>query len=138
VPEIAETSNPALPPDLRHRLEQFLQRVDRLRVEDLPMFATRPLDQAGYDESLNAATHAAFDYGRRATIDEVHREAIASLGRHIGRQIDMTAGTTMDLIRLRESLTACLTALVLWDVLDDAYRGHLIGPWAALIDEAAA
>jgi hypothetical protein len=145
VPDVAETSGRALPPDIRRRLEQFLQRLDRLRVEDLPMFATRPIDQAAYDESVRAAAHAAFDSGRRTMLDQIHRDATAWLNRLFSRHqfypewagghIGLTPGTARDAVRLREALTGCLSALVLWDVLDDVYRGHLIGAWAALLED---
>jgi hypothetical protein len=144
VPEVVEPLDRSLPSNVQHRLEQFLQRLDRLRVEDSPMFAAVPLDREGYDESVRSARRAAFDTNRRGVLDQVHRDADAWLNRLFSRhqfhpewtgpQMGVIAGTVGDRIRLGEALKSVLTALVLWDVLDDACRDHLVGPWAALIE----
>jgi hypothetical protein len=146
VPEIDDRLHRSLPADVRRRLVQFLQQLDRLRVEDLPMFATRPLDQAGYDESVTAATRAAFDSGRRAMLDEMHRSADRWLDqRYFGRffqpewaGLSAGTGTALDQAHLHRSLHDAISALVLWDFLDDVYRGHLIGTWSALMEDEAA
>jgi hypothetical protein len=112
------------------------------------MFAAVPLDREGHEESLRAASREAFDTNRRRILDRVHRDADAWLNRLFSRhqfypewagpQMGMIAGTVGDRVRLAESLKSVLTALVLWDVLDEAYRDHLVGPWSALIEGAAA
>jgi hypothetical protein len=144
VPEVEPLAR-ALPPEVRRRLERFLQRLDRLRVEDLPMFAAVPLDNEGYEESIRAASRGAFDTNRRVALDQVHRDADAWLKRLFSRhqfypewagpQMGMIAGSARDRIRLAEALKSVLSALVLWDVLDEAYREHLVGAWAALIED---
>jgi hypothetical protein len=148
VPEAVDSGDPNLPPDVRRRLEQFLQRVDRLRVEDLPMFAAQPLDKAEHDESVNAATRAAFDAGRRIVLDEARRELTAWLNRLYSRQqaypewagpsMSRSVGTAGDRAAIHSSLMDVMTALVLWDVLDEVYRDHLVGPWGARIEDEAA
>jgi hypothetical protein len=144
VPEVDLLAR-ALPPDVRRRLEQFLQRLDRLRVEDLPMFAAVSLDKDGYEESVRAASRAAFEANRRGVLDQVHRDADAWLNRLFSRhqfypewagpQMGMIAGTVGDRIRLAEALKSVLSALVLWDILDETYRENLVGAWAALIED---
>jgi hypothetical protein len=144
VPDGADPVDRSLPADVRRRLDQFVQRVDRLRVEDLPMFAVRPFDQVEYDESLSAVTRAAFDSGRRRILDDGHRSASQWLDRLLSQQqfypewavpsMGRSVGTAGDQAHLRRSLRDAISALVLWDVLDEVHRDHLIGPWAALIE----
>jgi hypothetical protein len=110
------------------------------------MFATTPLDQEAYDESVNAATRAAFDAGRREILDQGHRAASRWLDRLYSQQqfypewagpaMSRSVGTAGDLARLRRSMLDAISAMVLWDVLDESYRDQLIGPWAALVEEA--
>jgi hypothetical protein len=108
------------------------------------MFAVRPANQVEYDESLNAATRAAFDSGRRRIVDEGHRSASQWLDRLLSQQqfypewagpsMGRSVGTAGDQAYLRRSLRDAISALVLWDVLDELCRDHLIGPWAALVE----
>jgi len=42
-------------------------------------------------------------------------------------------GTTDDRVRVLRSLGDAVTALVLWDRLDDADRFELLGQWARLL-----
>jgi hypothetical protein len=145
VPDVPETTARSLPPDVGGRLDRFLKRLERLRVEELPMFAATPLARNEYQESVNAAMRAGFDSGRRAILEEIHRDAGAWLDRLFSRhqfypewagtQMGVIAGTAQDRVRLAEALKSGLTALVLWDVLDEAYRDHLLGPWAALVED---
>jgi hypothetical protein len=139
-----QASDETLPSNVQAGLESFLKRVERLRIEDLPMFAAAPLDQEAYDESVTAATRAAFDTDRREILEEGHRAASRWLDRLYSQQqfypewagpaMSRSVGTAADLTRLRRSMLDAISALVLWDVLDEAYRDELIGPWAALID----
>jgi len=43
-----------------------------------------------------------------------------------------TAGTTDDPVRVMRSIADAIAAIALWDVLDEANRDELLGPWAAL------
>jgi hypothetical protein len=106
------------------------------------MFAAVPTDSEGYDESLRAASRAAFESGRRGVIDDVQRSADRWLDDLYTRQAvipewaGLTGGvgsTVVDRVRQHQSLRNAISALVLWDVLDEAYLDHLVGPWAALI-----
>jgi hypothetical protein len=123
-------------------LEAFLQRVERLRAEELLVRTARPTDEAAHASAVAAAAEAARFSGRdravqdaRRTIDEwviglFNRSTVqpgwyeANWGR---------PGTTEDRANLAHSLGEAVTALLLADRLDPGDRDELLGAWADLV-----
>ncbi len=133
-----------LPADVRGRLEHFLGRVERLRIEDLPMFAARPLDEQAYARAADQARAVSVERRRESVLKAIQGDVGDWLGRlysaqqfypeWTGTAWGKSSGSAEDRVRLRRSLFDAISAIVLWDALDDADRDELVGPWAALVE----
>src|SRR5215211_5869277 len=122
-------------------LETFLQRVERIRAEDLLLRAARPSDEAAHASALEAAADAARAEGldkavgdARHTIDEwvvdLFNRATLQPGwweANWGRP-----GTIEDRANLAHSLGEAVTAILLGGRLDAGHRDELLGAWADL------
>ena len=123
-------------------LQAFLERVERLRVEELLVRAARPIDEAAHATAREAAADAA----RFAGLDNAVRDARRTIDEWvIGLFNRSTAqpgwfeanwgrpGTTEDRANLAHSLGEAVTAILLADRLDPADRDELLGAWADLV-----
>ena len=126
------------------RLDAFLARVDRLRVEDLLGLATRPADSAAYERARAEAAEAARFSGRSARIREVEDEiegyVLAMFNRSTVQPGWLEAnwgrpGTARDRAHLARSLADAVTAILLEDRLSEDHVATLLGPWAALLED---
>jgi len=131
-----------LPPDARARLDGFAKALERVHVDDLPLYTNRRHQPAhrraleaaalvartdGLDESVEAA--------RRALIDGILREYAGALywvswG---GMNPPPGLGPTDDRVRVLRSLGEAVMAIVLWERLDAVDQTELLGLWARLL-----
>lgn len=134
-----------LPRATRERLARFAADFEDIDARDYVLFATVPEDPSALDGAMARAA-AALAYGPRrdAVLAAVARfESAAALGYSQRMSLSDTfllfnslADRADDRVRLVASLERAVVALVLWDELDDADLGALLGPWAELTERA--
>ena len=122
-------------------LETFLQRVDRIRAEDLLIRAARPRDAAAHASALEAATNAAGSSGLDRRVRDA-RHAIDEWVVDLFNRSTVQPGwweanwgrpeTIEDRANLAHSLGEAITAILLGDRLDAGDRDELLGAWADL------
>jgi hypothetical protein len=129
-----------LPDVARRRLQGFAGRLERIRIEDLPMYVVRPTEP-GHGEAIERALTVAEASGLGRAVVEARSGLTSYLERvYADAQLRRTAlewgglGTTEERIRITRSLGDAAAAVVLWDTLDEPDRAELLGPWANLID----
>jgi hypothetical protein len=132
-----------LPASTRRRLQAFAARLERMRLADLPVYARRTIEP-GHDDALAIAHEAAGQNGLERAVEQariaieayVERQFADGLDRPTGfglnRGMDGGLGRTDDRVRVIRTLREAVTALVLWDLLDEDVRDEILGPWAAL------
>jgi hypothetical protein len=128
--------------DARARLETFGRAVERLHVDDLPLYAIRTR-QPRHRRAVEAAALVAADAGltvavegaRSAMTEFIAREYASAQLRTswLGVNSSPSLGPADDRIRVLRSISSAVTALVLWDRLDAADRGELLGVWERLV-----
>ena len=130
----------ALPSTIRERLERFGRHVERIDIDQLPMYAARPLDP-GHRRSVDDADLVAIESGRQDAVEAVRQTAVDYVNRRFTEaqfrptwagQAWVSAGTVDDRTKIAASLGEAMTAVALWDVLDEGDRDELLGPWATL------
>lgn len=130
-----------LPGETRQRLHRFTAAVERVRVEELLALAARPFDPDAHAAALDVASLAARDHLRSAAVDRIRRDADEWVLRLYNTSTAQPGwyeanwgrpGTAVDRANLAGSLAEALTAVVLWDVVDESVRDELLGAWAAL------
>jgi hypothetical protein len=122
-------------------LETFLQRVDRIRAEDLLLRSARPRDAAAHASALEAAADAA----RSSGLDRRVRDARHAIDEWVVDLFNRSTvqpgwweanwgrpGTIEDRANLARSLGEAVTAILLGDRLDAGDRDELLGAWADL------
>jgi hypothetical protein len=132
-----------LPDAARRRLQGFAGRLERIRIEDLPMYVVRPMEP-GHGEAVERALTAAKASGLAHAIEEARSAMIQFVERQFsdalyrptlgGRNWGLGLGPTEDRVKVARSLGEAVGAVVLWDTLDEPDRAELLGPWANLID----
>lgn len=131
-----------LSPNARARLEQFGSAVERVHVDDLPLYAVRTRDP-GHRRAVEAAALVArerhlddaIEAARRVIVDYVLRqygEAQYRTG-YIALNSAPGLGPTDDRVRVMRSIGEAVTALALDDALEEADRAELLGAWANLL-----
>lgn len=140
-PDVAEALA-GLPEDARTRLEGFTGALERLHVDDLPLYAvrTRGVD---HRRSVEAAAVLAIEAGLTQAIEAARAAVIEYVARTYGRaQFRATfagpntapgLGPTDDRVQVMRSIGDAVTAIVLGDALDESDRAELIGAWDRLI-----
>jgi hypothetical protein len=130
-----------LAPDARRRLAAFTAALERLDVDDLPLYAVTRRD-AGYeravedaaaaaraaalDETIVAARQVVVDYVARAYGNAQYRTGYIAMNTAPG------LGPTDERVRVMRSIGDAISALVLGDALDEADQAMLLGAWANL------
>jgi hypothetical protein len=137
-------SSDRLPVGVRRRVAAFSDKVERIRLEDLPLYAATPNSRADHRQALEGAARAAAESGRQKAVEAARSDAVEFLMRlygdsqyrptWIGLNWGQSPGTTDDRVRVMQSLGEAVAALVLWDVLTEEQRDELLGPWAALVE----
>jgi hypothetical protein len=129
-----------LPRDTRRRLDSFTQNVERIGLDQLPMYAARPVDR-DHRRTIEQAEAVASENGRAATVDAVRESVLEYVNqRFVDAQFRPTwaglswvsAGTVDDRARIAVSLGEAAIAVALWDLLDEGVRDEMLGAWAGL------
>lgn len=140
---MAEVADPLarLPTDARSRLEAFSAGLERVGIDELPLYAAR-MRQPEHRRALEQAALAARDAGLEAAV-EAARAAVteyiarqhAASGPRLAFQFEAggPAARPEDLVRVMRSVGDAVVALVLWDRLTDWDRVELLGEWATLL-----
>jgi hypothetical protein len=131
-----------LPAAARARLEQFSRALERVHVDDLPLYAVwarQPdhrravesaalaIREAKLDKALEAARSAVIEYVGRTYAGAQFRTSWVGLNTAPG------LGPTDDRVRVMRSIGDAVVALVAWDSLDGVDREELLGAWAKLL-----
>jgi hypothetical protein len=125
------------------RLDAFLRRVERIRVEDLLAYAAHPRDRAAWERARDEAARVAAERGRARRVRDV-REAAERWVLNLYNRSDQQPGwfevnwgrpgTVEDRAWLAESLGTATMAILLADDLSDGVLDELLGPWATLVE----
>jgi hypothetical protein len=131
-----------LPPEARARLETFGRAVERLHIDDLALYAVRT-HQPGHRRAVEAAAMIAAEAGLTGTIETARTAMTEFIAREyasaqlrtswLGLNSSPSLGPADDRVRVLRSISDAVTALVLWDRLDAADRGELLGVWERLM-----
>ena len=131
-----------LPADARGRLEAFARGLERVHVDDLPLYVARRRQprhrravelaalrarETGLEEALDAARRATRDYVLRAYADAAFRPTIA------GFQGAAPQADPEERLRILRSLDEAVSGLVLGERIDADTRGELLGLWDRLL-----
>ncbi len=131
-----------LPPDARKRLDELAQAIERVPMDELPLYADRGFDDehvAAVDRAKAVADEAGLTAGivaaQRAMADGVIEMYGSSQmrGSIMGMNIAPPPGTDEDRMRMLESLGDAVSATVLGDRLDPDDHAELLGLWARLL-----
>jgi hypothetical protein len=132
-----------LPDVARRRLQGFAGRLERIRIEDLPMYVVRPMEPS-HGEAIERALTAAEASGLGRAIEEARAAMLGFVERQFadaqyrptlgGVNWGIGLGPTEDRVKVARSLGEAVGAVVLWDTLDEPDRAELLGPWANLVD----
>ncbi len=130
-----------LPSATRKRLETLSRNVDHIGLDQLPMYAPRPLGH-DHQRAVDNAERVTIETARQAAVAEARRIAWDYIERRFaeggyrrgieGIDWTMTITSGEDRARLAKSLEEALTAIVLEDALDEADADELLGAWASL------
>ena len=131
-----------LPADARQRLDAFARALDRVPLEDLPLYVARAR-QPRHRRAVERAELSAIESGlgepvaaaRQALIEGVIRKLADGQFRVWigGVQMAPNLGPVDDRVRIAESLGDAVTALVLGDRLDPDARAELLGLWDRIL-----
>jgi hypothetical protein len=138
---VPDPSDPlaALPTDARKRLDELARAIERVPLQELPLYADRRFDDEhirAVQEAERIADEAGLSERIRAA-QQALREAVIQLygsaqlrGTIMGMNIAPPPGTDEDRIRMLESLGDAVSATVLGDRLDPDDHAELLGLWA--------
>jgi hypothetical protein len=143
VSTVAEVADPLdrLSPAARARLSRFSGELERLRIDDLPLYAVRvrqPDHRRAVEQAALVAREGGLDAvveaARSAIIEYVARQHAAS-GPRLAFQFEAGGPTARpeDLVRVMRSVGDAVVAIVLWDRLTDWDRMELLGEWSRLL-----
>lgn len=135
----SEEALAALSAEARADLERFAAALERVHVDDLPLFAVRPR-QPAHRRAVEAAAvaarerrlEAAVDAARGAVIEYVVRRYGAAQLRtaYVGLNTASGLGPTEDRVRVMRSIGDAVTAMALGEAIDASDRAELLGAWA--------
>lgn len=127
--------------EARADLERFAFALERVHVDDLPLYAVRPR-QPGHRRAVEAAALAARERGLEAAVDAAREAVIGYVSREYGAAgLRMTyagissgpgLGPTEDRVRVMQSIGDAVTAMALADAIDASDRAELLGAWARI------
>ena len=130
-----------LPADARGRLQAFAAALERIRLEDLPLYAVQTVEPA-HGATVERARAAAAASGLDGAVD-VARDGLTSYLERVYADAQFRSsgaalqwgslGTLEERMRLTQSLGDAAAAVVLWEQLDEADRAEMLGEWARLL-----
>jgi hypothetical protein len=112
-----------LPAGARTRLDEFTEALERVRVDDLTLYAVRPREP-DHRRAVEAARSLVVDYVGRAYATAQFRTS------WFGDNSAPGLGPTDDRVRVMRSIGDTVSALVAWDSIDESDRVELLGAWA--------
>jgi hypothetical protein len=131
-----------LPPDARTRLDGFSRALDRLNVDDLPLYVARTR-QPRHRRAVETAELVAIESGLVKTVDAARRVVVEQIIRTIadsqfrvwvgGVKMAPNMGSVDERVQIARSLGEAVTALVLGDRLDADDSAELLGLWDRLV-----
>ena len=131
----------ALPTETRAALDAFARALERVRIDDLPLYVTRETED--HEEAVRTAERVAIEAGlgdavgaaRRAIADSVMQEYAQSQYRAsiIGLNTSPSMGPSDDRVRVARSLGDAVAAIVLGSHIDEATQAELLGLWDRLL-----
>ena len=131
-----------LRPDSRQRLDAFARALERVSVEDLPLYVARRR-QPRHRRAVEAAELVAIEHGlaepvraaREALLDGVLRELANGQFRVWVGGVAMAPnlGPVDERVRIAQSVSEAATAVALGDRLDPAVHDELLGLWDRLL-----
>ena len=139
---VAEDALERLPADARRRLAGFAEALERVPVDDLPLYVAR-VPQPRHRRAVEAAELVATELGLAEPIVAARTAMLEGLFRLLanaefrvwigGVQMAPNLGPVDERVRIAESLSEAVTAIALGDRLDPAVRGELLGLWDRLL-----
>ena len=134
-----------LPDDARRRLDAFARALDRLNLDDLPLYVARTR-QPRHRRAVETAELVAIEGGLDDTVDAARRAVIEQIMRGFaesqfrvwlgGVKMAPDMGPVDERVRIAASIGEAVTALVLGDRLDADTSAELLGLWSRLLLEA--
>jgi hypothetical protein len=131
-----------LPEDARKGLDALARAIDRLAVDDLPLYVARRR-QPRHRRAVETAELVAIESGLSGVVAAARTAMIEGVLRQMAdRQFRVWVGGVAmapDLgpvdqrVRIAESIGNAVTALVLGDRLDASDRAQLLGLWDRLL-----
>jgi len=131
-----------LPADARTRLDGFSRALDRLNVDDLPLYVARAR-QPRHRRAVETAELVAIESGLVETVDAARRVVVEQIIRSIadsqfrvwvgGVKMAPNMGSVDDRVQIARSLGDAVTAMVLGDRLDADDSAELLGLWDRLL-----
>jgi hypothetical protein len=131
-----------LPADARTRLDGFSRALDRLDIEDLPLYVAR-VRQPRHRRAVETAELVAIESGLVETVDAVRRVVMEQIiGRFGDSQFQVwvggvkmapNMGSVDERVQIARSLGDAVTAMVLGDRLEAHDLDELLGLWSRLL-----
>jgi hypothetical protein len=132
-----------LPADARGRLETFATALERIAIEDYPLYAVRNR-QPVHRRAVEAAAVLAREAGLTEAVEAARSALVEAVGRayanaqlrvtFAGRNDASGLGPAEDRLFVMRSIGDAVTGIVLWDRLDPYLRAELTGAWAAVLE----
>ena len=130
-----------LPPDARSRLESLGSAIERISIEDLPLYAVR-VQQPDHRRAVEAAAVVARESGMTAAVEAAQSAMLDFVARlysaapnrfGIGGEVVANLGRPNDRVRVMQTLGDAVAALVMHERLRQTDRTELLGEWARLL-----
>lgn len=130
-----------LPADARARLDVFTRALDRLDIEDLPLYVSR-VRQPRHRRAVETAELVAIESGLVEAVDAARHVVIEAIVREfndvyfrvwLGGVNMAPMGPTDERVQIARSLGEAVTAMVLGDRLNADDAAEMLGLWARLL-----
>ncbi len=131
-----------LPSDARVRLDEFTRALDRVHVDDLPLYVARER-QPRHRRAVETAEVVAVESGLTQPIEAARNVVVELVIRMFanaqfrvwsgGVAMSPTPGPAEEHVRIARSIADAVTALVLGERLHADVHGELLGLWDRLL-----
>ena len=132
---------PGLPQRALARIDALARALDRIDVEDLPLYVAR-VRQPRHRRAVESAELVAIGAGLAEPLLEARRTMVQGLARRLAQGefrvmlggVRRAPADSLDAgVRISQSLADAVTAIVLDDALDADIRAELLGRWDRLL-----